>query len=273
VESGNRFVGAVPPRESIDDFKIDATAIAVKPLLQIGDHPAFTPYRALFVEHATPCATAQMGVTPLRFVDPPAHALSAIEFERRIVERGEIIVRPDNIHDEMNALVWRTFPKTKFAISKAHVALGETTDGKTRPRRRDVLTLFDEAGLIMLSMRGDLREMNEQHRWRELFVVSRRDFIDETRPILFGHGAMEQLLSKPHRGLTVKALWLPLSVDTPLNVVDAYLAARVESDTLLTSQERRVPLPLLGVPGWFAENENPACYEDVETFRPLRTRT
>jgi hypothetical protein len=246
--------------------------IAVKPLLQIVDHPAFAPYRAFFGEDSAPAPAARGGEKTLRFVDPPTRALSAIEFERRVVEHGEIIVRPDNVHDGMNAMVWRAFPKTKFAISKIHVALGETTDGKTRPRRRDVLTLFDEAGLIMLSTRDDLHEMNEQHRWRELFVDHRSDFIRDTQPVLFGHGAMEQLLRKPHRGLTVKVLWLPLAVNTPLNVVDDYLAARIESDVLLTSQERRVPLPLLGIPGWFAENENPACYDDLETFRPLRKR-
>jgi hypothetical protein len=237
------------------------------------DHPAFAPYRALLVEGATCSLTAQMGVKTLRFVESPSRALSAIEFERRVVEHGEIIVRPDNVHDEMNAMVWRTFPKTKFAISKLHVMLGETADGKTRPRRRDVLTLFDEAGLIMLSTRGDLREMNEQHRWRELFVEHRKDFIGNTQPILFGHGVMEQLVSKPHRGLTVKVLWLPLAINTPFHVVDEYLASRIESDVLLTSQERRVPLPLFGIPGWFTENEDPACYDNIETFRPLRART
>jgi Protein of unknown function (DUF3025) len=245
----------------------------VKPLLQIVDHHAFAPYRSRLGDNTTSAHVTLAGEKNLRFVEPPARVLSAIEFERRIVEHGEIIVRPDSIHDEMNALVWRTFPRTKFAISKIHVALGETADGKKRPRRRDVLTLFDEAGLIMLSERDDLREMNEQHRWRELFVEYRRDFIRDTQPILFGHGAMEQLVSKPHRGLTVKVLWLRLTVNTPLEIIDQYLATRIASDVLLTSQERRVPLPLLGIPGWFAENEDPACYDDVETFRPLRAST
>jgi hypothetical protein len=233
------------------------------------DHPAFAPYRALLNEDAIVNQVTINGENNLRFVDPPPRALSAIEFERRVIEHGEIIVRPENIHDRLNATVWRTFPRTKFAISKIHVALGETADGKTRPRRRDVLTLFDEAGLIMLCQRADLCQMNEMHRWRALFVEHRLEFIRDAKPILFGHGTMEQLVSKPHRGLTVKALWLPLAIDTPLEIVDEYLAARIETDVLLTAQERRIPLPLLGIPGWFAENENPACYDDTEIFRPL----
>ncbi len=109
------------------------------------------------------------GTVP-NFIPPPARHLSAIEFERRVVEHNELIVRPDNLHDIMNALVWLTFPMTKRAISEAHVALGVTVDGKTRPRRRDVLTLFDEAGIMLLSQRDDLKKLHEAHEWRALFV-------------------------------------------------------------------------------------------------------
>ncbi|HQX67511.1 MAG TPA: DUF3025 domain-containing protein, partial [Ottowia sp.] len=31
-----------------------------------------------------------------------------------------------------------------------------------------------------------------------------------------------------------------------------------------------VPLPLLGVPGWWPANQAPAFYDDAEVFRPLR---
>ena len=205
-----------------------------------------------------------------RFIPPPARHLSAIDFERRVVEHNELIVRADNLHDVMNALVWLTFPRTKRAISEAHVALGVTTDGKTRPRRRDVLTLFDEAGAIILSQRDDLKKLHEGHQWRELFVTHRQAFINEARPILFGHGALEQLGCNPHRGLTVKALWLPLARDTPLIDVDTWMVSHIASGTLLAENEHRLPLPIVGVPGWFAENERAECYDEVDVFRALR---
>ena len=175
----------------------------------------------------------------------------------------------------MNALVWMTFPKTKRAISEAHVALGVNKDGKTRPRRRDVLTLFDESGIIILSENDDLRAMNQQHRWRELFVTHRSDFIWQARPILFGHGAMEQLggqLPQVHRGLTVKALWLPLPMTTPVTHLDDYLAQRIHRNESLNEAARAIPLPVLGLPGWFAENELPHCYDDETVFRPIRLK-
>lgn len=228
------------------------------------EHAAFAPYRA-----------RENTVADDKFpalVAPPARALSAIEFERRVVEHNELVVRPDNLHDVMNALVWLTFPKTKRAISEAHVALGVTADGKTRPRRRDVLTLFDEAGIIILSQRDDLKRLHEGHEWRRLFVDHRTDFIRDARPILFGHGSLEQLGSNPHRGLTVKALWLPFPPDSSLNDVDAWFARQIVAGTLLGATERRLPLPLLGIPGWFAETEDASCYDDVEVFRPLPAR-
>ncbi len=246
-------------------------------------HPAFAPYLAQIAQLNAlltlrrPCegrGPAAFGAIPT-FVPPPPRALSAIDFERRVVEQNELIVRRNSLHDLLNALVWLTFPKSKRAISEAHVALGVNKDGKTRPRRRDVLTLFDESGIIILSENDALRTMNQSHQWRELFVNYRADFIQQARPILFGHGAMEQLgnqLPKVHRGLTVKALWLRLPVTTSLFELDDYLAKRIVSGESLGEQERSTPMPVLGLPGWFAENESPACYEDETVFRPRRAR-
>ena len=238
---------------------------------RLAEHPAFAPYASAHARYVDIIAgKALLPPDVPRFIPPPPRAISAIEYERRVVERNELIVRTDNLHDVMNALVWLTFPKTKRAVSEAHVALGVTVDGKTRPRRRDVLTLFDEAGAIILSQRDDLKEMHEAHLWRELFVNRRQDFVDESRVILFGHGALEQLGSKPHRGLTVKALWLPLVCDTSLPTVDVLMATRIGAGPLLADNEYRLPLPILGIPGWFAENERAECYDYVDVFRPLR---
>ncbi len=204
----------------------------------------------------------------LKFIPAPPQKISAVDYETRLVTHGEVIVS-DGWHDLFNAYIWLTFPKTKAVISKLHVELGAGAENR-RPRRRDVLTLFDEAGLIILSERNDLRLMNEQHQWKTLFVEHRTDFIRDTKLMLFGHGAMEQLLTKPHRGLTVKALWLPLPASTPVNEVDDFLSLQIAANRLLTDDERRTPLPLLGIPGWFAENDDPRCYDDISVFRPRR---
>jgi len=235
------------------------------------EHPAFAPYRehSLSLDAACELAWLPSAAVP-RLVPPPPRALGAMDFERRIVEQNELIVRPDNLHDTVNALVWRVFPKTKRAISETHVALGAAATANGRPRRRDILTLFDEAGALIISQRDDLQALHEVHEWKRLFVDHRAEFIRDCRVILFGHGTLEQLASNPHRGLTVKALWLPRAPEISPDDVDAYLAAGIAGGMLLTANERRLPLPILGVPGWFGENEAPGCYDDLDVFRPLR---
>jgi len=236
------------------------------------EHPAFVPYREYLPTLEASSArdwVESAGVIP-RLVAPPVRAAGAMDFERRIVEQNELIVRPDNLHDTVNALVWHTFPAAKRAISETHVALGAAATANGRPRRRDILTLFDEAGALIISQRDDLRTLHEAHEWRRLFVDRRAEFMRDCRVILFGHGTLEQLASNPHRGLTVKALWLPLPDKALVDEIDTYLANGVASGILLAADERRLPLPILGVPGWFVENESAQCYNDTEVFRPRR---
>jgi len=236
------------------------------------EHPAFAPYREYLPTLEASSArdwVKSASVIP-RLVAPPVRAAGAMDFERRIVEQNELIVRPDNLHDTVNALVWHTFPAAKRAISETHVALGAAATANGRPRRRDILTLFDEAGALIISQRDDLRALHEAHEWRRLFVDHCADFIRDCRVILFGHGTLEQLASNPHRGLTTKALWLPLAAEASADAIDELLARGIASGTLLAASERRLALPILGVPGWFPESEAPDCYGDIDVFRPLR---
>jgi len=270
----------------------------------LATHAAFAPYRdaattlgvARMLASGFPCGTSSsdqhehglVGCTtsgferpgylksevgfPPRLIPPPSRALGALDFERALVERNELIVRPGNLHDTMNAIVWRTFPRTKRIISEIHVSLGAANTANGRPRRRDVLTLFDEAGAIIVSRRDDLRALHQAHEWKALFVEHRAEFQRDARVILFGHGTLEQLGAKPHQGLTVKALWLPLPPDISLQEIDAWMAERIANGVLLAADEHRLPLPILGVPGWFTANDEPTCYDDTDVFRPLRPK-
>ena len=61
----------------------------------------------------------------------PSHKSSALQYERRILEHGEIETR-DERHDSMNALVWLQFPLTKLAVSRLHVRESESSSDRTR---------------------------------------------------------------------------------------------------------------------------------------------
>ncbi len=251
--------------ENIAETLSEEVALASIPDVLVS-HAAFVPYRdALIPFH-------EREETPPRLIPPPARALGALDFERTVVEQNALIVRPDNLHDTMNVIVWHTFPRTKRIISEIHVTLGAANTANGRPRRRDVLTLFDEAGAIIVSQRDDLKALHQGHQWKALFVEHRADFTRDARAILFGHGTLEQLGAKPHQGLTVKALWIPLPPHTPVAALDAWMAERIKDGALLAADEHRLPLPILGVPGWFTANEIASCYDDVEVFRPLRAK-
>jgi Protein of unknown function (DUF3025) len=209
----------------------------------------------------------------ITFVAAPEQKLSAVDYERRIVHVREVVVH-DNWHDVFNACIWLTFPQAKRVISELHVELG-CGENNRRPRRRDVLTLFDESGLIFLCapvLCDEFKALNEMHEWKKLFVERRSEFIDNVKPVLFGHGALEQLAEHWHRGLTVKAHWLPLESFSSFTDIDAHLASSIRTNRALSESELRIPMPLLGVPGWFSENEVSSCYDDTSIFRPARVR-
>ena len=67
----------------------------------------------------------------------------------------------------------------------------------------------------------------------------------------------------------VDVTWLGLPALAALAALDARLAARFVSDDF--SPRDWQPLPLLGIPGAAADNEQPDYYDDTRQFRPART--
>jgi len=98
------------------------------------------------------------GGVPIRFVPPalPSKEFSA-QYEVRIFERGEVQTRADNWHDLFNALVWLAFPKTKAVLNRHHYEEIRARRGELlRGTARDVLTLFDEGGIVVASADTEL---------------------------------------------------------------------------------------------------------------------
>ena len=52
------------------------------------------------------------------------------------------------------------------------------------------------------------------------------------------------------------------------SMLDAWLAQDLTPDRL--SAKPFSPLPILGVPGWWAANADPLFYDDADVFRPVR---
>ena len=210
----------------------------------------------------------------IRFVPPRPDGLA---YECRIGESGAVETRPDNWHDWFNALVWLSFPHTKLAISARHVQ-AMTPAGVARGSERDVLTHFDECGIVVLSSRPELLDLLRGFQWKTLFVARRAEVERHMRFIVFGHATYEALL-KPFRGLTAKAVlhevddaWLRQPAAEQLAAVDARLAAELTSGHYARPRDFQ-PLPVLGIPGVTPENADPAYYDDPWQFRPGRQST
>jgi hypothetical protein len=184
-------------------------------------------------------------------------ALPAGDAYETFIARTHCVPTRDNLHDLFNGLVWLGFPRTKRRLNELQAAQIATHGiAGTRGAVRDALTLFDENAAILIAP-GEVAQRLRQRDWRELFVVHRAQW-SSVQLIIFGHALLEKLL-QPRKSITAH-VWL---VDEP---DDAALAA-----SLTVSRLRARPfmaLPVLGVPGWWSANEDPAFYEDAAVFRP-----
>ena len=222
---------------------------------------------------ATP-SVASGGGAPIRFVPPAASA----QYEVRVFETGEVQTRADSWHDLFNALVWLAFPKTKAVLNGHHYGEIRARRGeRLRGTARDVLTLFDEGGIIVASADAELSGLLRQFRWKELFWRRRADVLRSMRFHVFGHAIYEKAL-EPHKGVTAKALIIettPDLLDAPLDQQLAELDARAadyfSGMQALASTRTLSPLPILGIPGWEPANAREEYYDDSVQFRPGRS--
>ena len=220
------------------------------------------------------------GGAALRFVAAGAHPdATGRSYEERVFETGAVPTRESSWHDLFNALIWLAFPRTKATLNRRHCEeLRERRGHPLRGTARDVLTLFDEGGVLVACADPSLAGLLREFRWKELFWQRRSDVRRRMRFHVFGHAILETALA-PFRGLTAKALILDArddALESPTDVLNAVLDARAAeyfaAPEALASTRSLAPLPILGIPGWTTENDDPAYYDDVGQFRPGRRR-
>jgi hypothetical protein len=204
------------------------------------------------------------GTAPVRFVAqdalPPATA-----YEQFIFATRQCPVRP-GLHDFFNGLVWLRFPQAKAALNGLQAQqIAQAGIGARRGPVRDAITVFDENGAL-LAAAPPLWEALVAREWRRLFVEL-RPLWREARLLVFGHALLEQLAT-PRKGLTAH-VWLADAALESGAAADAWLAARCTAPVL--AGKPFTPLPVLGVPGWWPENENFSFYDDSLVFRPRKT--
>lgn len=201
------------------------------------------------------------------------------QYEPRCYLNGEVQTRENNWHDLFNALVWLTFPKAKAAINARHYHALKTVqqDGVSqRGQVRDMATLLDESGVIVVSANSEATELLRTFQWKELFWHQREQVQTSMGFYIFGHGLYEKGL-EPYIGMTGQAFILNVPADffkrteaEQLGYLDERVADYLNnSDNCQTPRELN-PVPLLGIPGWSIENNNAAYYDNTAYFRSGR---
>lgn len=192
----------------------------------------------------------------VRFV-PPAPADPY--YEVQVFETGRVQTRPDNLHDVFNALCWLAFPRTKALINALHAHEIPRERGG-RGRRRDLLTLLDEGGVIVHCDDAELASLIEQRQWKKLFWERREELPGRMRFCILGHATLEQALQHPRPGIACKAIFVPFEEDS-----DAGARAWLASLPAHTNPRELAAVPVFGYPGWLPQNA--AFYDDRRYFR------
>ena len=201
---------------------------------------------------------------PVRFVEQSVLP-AGLAYEQFICETRTVPTR-DNLHDFFNGLCWITFPQTKAKLNQLQAA--EIAKAGVQPLRgpvRDALTVFDENAAFLIAPQP-LWDALVARDWHQLFIALRPMWRD-AQLVLFGHALLEKLVS-PRKAITAHIYHAQSAIDSialSVHDLDAWVAADLRADNLATKPF--LPLPVLGVPGWWPENENFSFYDDSTVFR------
>lgn len=189
----------------------------------------------------------------------PSSALPEGQAYEAFIHQTRSVPTRDNLHDLFNGLVWWQFPQVKKRLNDLQAAaIASQGIQQVRGALRDALTLFDENAALLQAPEPLVQALTTRN-WRALFITHRALW-QQARLTLFGHALMEKLVA-PRKNITAHVWLLPAGDD-----VQELLLASLSPQKLACKPFH--PLPVLGVPGWCAENEAPAFYDDATVFRP-----
>ena len=204
-----------------------------------------------------------MRTAALRFASsqelPPAMA-----YEQYIFETARCPTR-ENLHDFFNGLCWLQLAACQEKAQRVagrrdraggcgrRTRAGARCDhGVRRKRRLARRTACDMGGP------AGARLATAVHRPAA--------FVAQARVVVFGHALLEKLV-EPRKDITAHVLRHPMPAGS-MAVVDRWLAGQLTAELL--AAKPFTPLPVMGIPGWTAENETLSFYDDPLVFRPAR---
>lgn len=214
---------------------------------------------------------------PIQFV-PQSALPEGVAYEAFIFESGQVPTR-QNLHDFFNGLAWLVFPHTKRRLNALQYGqLAAEGVQATRGALRDALTLFDENAAIWPCARGsalhsssgtaiDLLEALRAKQWHRACIDLRAHW-QYSAPIMFGHALLEKLVT-PYKSITAH-VYIAQTTAQRMAVTDLDKATALQLSPAALDPKPFIPLPVLGVPSWWAANEDPGFYNDAQVFRAPR---
>lgn len=205
---------------------------------------------------------------PVRFV-PQTDLPEGQAYESFIAEHGAVPTR-EGLHDTFNALCWHQWPHSKRQLNRLQMEeISRLGIGAVRGPVRDALTLIDE-NAVLLQAPDALWSALLRRDWPALFLADRALWA-QARVGVLGHALLEKL-HQPYKSITahVWALPVPLDLGGDWAAWDDWFAQGLSAERL--ARKPLTPLPVLGIPGWWQANEDPAFYADAQVFRAPRAR-
>lgn len=255
-------------------------SIAAKEFTQRDSWPGLDEYNGLIAQLRS-VLRSELGV-PIQFV-PQAEKSEQWhqDYEPRIYLDGAVQTRTENWHDFFQVLMWYSFPLTKSTLNALHFESirqrkDKDPESKQRSPMENTLTQFDECGAIITCSDPELLHLVKSFKWKTLFWERRNDLLVHLRCFVFGHAIYEKALS-PYTGMTAHSILLETDSvfnQQPLNKQLNYLdqtVSRKFADMEYKSPQDFAPFPLLGMPGWVAENDQESYYDNSQYFRSGRT--
>jgi hypothetical protein len=216
------------------------------------------------------------GELEFQFVDQ-SRLVGHFTYETFIDQSKSIPTRP-NVHDFLNGMSWIKFPKTKAAmlslqsaeVTRSQLESGainkeETSRKESPPIRgaiRDALTVFDENG-ILLQADDRIWAALERKDWSALFIEHRALWSD-AKVWIFGHALLEKLIT-PRPSITGHVVRLKVPPGITELQIDSWLSTRIGE--LNWAHKPFTPIQVLGIPGWWADNERADFYNNTDVFR------
>lgn len=223
---------------------------------------------ALNAERAAPARWPQsigwprLAAGPLRFV-AQSELPAGCGYESFIAATARVPTR-DNLHDLLNGLVWLHWPLLKRHLNELQAAAPAVPPPEGRRGAvRDALTLFDE-NAALLRLPPLLEQALRERDWQALFVAH-RPLWREAEVCVFGHALIEKLV-RPRKAITAHGWLLPHRLTDRVSI-EHWLRGHLTPARL--GSRGHLPLPVLGVPGWWPANEDAGYYADRAVFRPL----